>query len=97
MIVLPLITIIFEHYWIQIIYRSFPELERDDARKFGVCVGTEPSRGTNDMGESIKQQVEDWSEFVHLPVFFSSLAVSFLYITVLSFDGNMLGYLKVKR
>ncbi|BGP38845.1 hypothetical protein JCM10449v2_002783 [Rhodotorula kratochvilovae] len=36
----------------------------------------------------------DWLAFVRAPVFFSSLAISLLYLTVLSFEGSMLAYLK---
>lgn len=98
MIVVSLVTLVFELYWVQIVYRAFPELERDDARKFAVSMDTETVEGEETTWrESIKRQIEDWSEFVRLPVFLSSLAVSLLYITVLSFDGNMLGYLKTKR
>ncbi|GAA5945807.1 hypothetical protein JCM10213_002736 [Rhodosporidiobolus nylandii] len=36
----------------------------------------------------------DWLAFITAPVFFSSLAISLLYLTVLSFEGSMLAYLK---
>lgn len=36
----------------------------------------------------------DWREFAEYPIFLSSLAISWLYLTVLSFDGTMLSYLK---
>ncbi|GAA6000247.1 uncharacterized protein JCM10292_004052 [Rhodotorula paludigena] len=36
----------------------------------------------------------NWLEFIRAPVFFSSLAISLLYMTVLSFEGSMLAYLK---
>ncbi|THV05767.1 hypothetical protein K435DRAFT_744711 [Dendrothele bispora CBS 962.96] len=38
--------------------------------------------------------IPEWKELVHLPIFFSSLSISLLYLTVLSFDGIMVGYLK---
>ncbi|GJN87626.1 hypothetical protein Rhopal_000581-T1 [Rhodotorula paludigena] len=36
----------------------------------------------------------NWLDFIRAPVFFSSLAISLLYLTVLSFEGSMLAYLK---
>ena len=41
-----------------------------------------------------QEAVVDWREFAQHPVFLSSLAISWLYLTVLSFDGTMLAYLK---
>ena len=38
----------------------------------------------------------DWREFSRMPVFLSSLAISLLYLTTLSFDGTMLSYLKAQ-
>ncbi|RPD82275.1 hypothetical protein L226DRAFT_528462 [Lentinus tigrinus ALCF2SS1-7] len=42
----------------------------------------------------LKEAVLDWREFAQYPIFLSSLAISWLYLTVLSFDGTMLSYLK---
>ena len=42
----------------------------------------------------IKEAILDWREFAQYPIFLSSLAISWLYLTVLSFDGTMLSYLK---
>jgi hypothetical protein len=33
MMAVSLMTMLFELYWIQVVYSSFPELERDDLRK----------------------------------------------------------------
>lgn len=44
----------------------------------------------------MKNSLSDWKEFVHHPIFLSSLAISCLYFTVLSFDGTMLSYLKAE-
>lgn len=38
----------------------------------------------------------DWVEFIKHPIFLSSSSISFLYLTVLSFDGTMLSYLKAQ-
>ena len=42
----------------------------------------------------IKEAILDWREFAQYPVFLSSVAISWLYLTVLSFDGTMLSYFK---
>ncbi|KDQ53177.1 hypothetical protein JAAARDRAFT_197661 [Jaapia argillacea MUCL 33604] len=42
----------------------------------------------------LKNQATDWLEFVKHPIFGSSLSISCLYLTVLSFDGTMLSWLK---
>ncbi|GAA5880508.1 hypothetical protein JCM3774_000631 [Rhodotorula dairenensis] len=39
----------------------------------------------------------NWRTFVRNPIFYSSLSISLLYLTVLSFDGSMLAYLKSHR
>lgn len=44
--------------------------------------------------DSLRQAVGDWKEFISSPVFPSSLSISLLYLSVLSFDGAMLSYLK---
>lgn len=50
------------------------------------------SRPSRILGQVVDQH-KDWKEFVHHRIFLSSLAISFLYLTVLSFDGTMLAYL----
>lgn len=45
---------------------------------------------------AIKANISDWKEFAQHPVFLSSLSISCLYLTVLSFDGTMLSYLKAE-
>ena len=44
--------------------------------------------------ERFQDIVRDWREFSQSSVFLSSLAISWLYLTVLSFDGTMLSFLK---
>lgn len=48
----------------------------------------------NQLKSKMKEAYLDWREFSQHPVFLSSLAISSLYLTVLSFDGTMLSYLK---
>lgn len=42
----------------------------------------------------IVSEWKNWRTFVRNPIFYSSLSISLLYLTVLSFDGSMLAYLK---
>ncbi|POY76866.1 hypothetical protein BMF94_0118 [Rhodotorula taiwanensis] len=42
----------------------------------------------------LASEYQNWRTFVKNPIFFSSLSISLLYLTVLSFDGSMLAYLK---
>lgn len=39
-------------------------------------------------------ELQNWLTFVRAPIFFSSLAISLLYLTVLSFDGSFLAWTK---
>ena len=41
-----------------------------------------------------RQQALDWGAFVRMRVFLTALSISALYLTVLSFDGTMLAFLK---
>ncbi|KAJ7814800.1 hypothetical protein B0H13DRAFT_2463955 [Mycena leptocephala] len=80
------LTMVFELYWIQIVYHRFPTLAAEQLRKDNERRAPPvPSRLLS---------LKDWREFVRLPVFFSSVSISLLYLTVLSFEGTMLGYLK---
>ncbi|KAF7302611.1 Solute carrier family 40 protein [Mycena chlorophos] len=94
------LTMVFEVYWIQIVYQRFPVLEveqqRNDASSERASLSSESAPEPRPLLDTIKHalNVQDWQEFVRLPVFLSSLSISLLYLTVLSFDGTMLGYLK---
>lgn len=44
--------------------------------------------------EDVKQQYHDWKLFVRLPIFLTSLCISLLYMSVLSFDPTFIAYLK---
>lgn len=41
-----------------------------------------------------KGQYDDWRTFVVMPIFISSVSISLLYMSVLSFDSTFIGYLK---
>ncbi|KAF9078449.1 Ferroporti-1 [Rhodocollybia butyracea] len=108
--VLSLIAItsmIFELYWIRIVYKRFPTLESEQSDRLNESHGQQPeaelvatttniSTGFEGLRLRMKRLIApEWTELIRLPVFFSSLAISLLYITVLSFDGIMVGYLKM--
>ncbi|KAJ7736574.1 Ferroporti-1 [Mycena maculata] len=87
--VISALTLLFELYWIQIVYDRFPILAAEQLRK-------ERERNVPHISPSTLAATifQDWKEFLRLPVFLSSLSISLLYLTVLSFEGTMLGYLK---
>ncbi|KAI0778796.1 Ferroporti-1 [Trametes elegans] len=98
--------LLFELIWIEISYRRFPALQ--EAQTSREATGRVRSREDPDetqsrpsyvtiwhkLQEKLSSMVVDWREFSRYPVFLSSLAISCLYLTVLSFDGTMLSYLK---
>ncbi|CBQ72206.1 related to ferroportin 1 [Sporisorium reilianum SRZ2] len=49
---------------------------------------------TTSITDDIKQQYRDWMLFVRLPIFLTSLCISLLYMSVLSFDPTFIAYLK---
>ncbi len=105
-------SLVFEMYWIGVVYGRFPELRadqmrRDEARRrererrgtdqeprlgrgqdgrIPEALAERPRRMLSIILQHLKNLVNlpDWIELTRLPVFFSSLAVSLLYITVLS-------------
>ncbi|CAG7852379.1 SubName: Full=Related to ferroportin 1 {ECO:0000313/EMBL:CCA68615.1} [Serendipita indica DSM 11827] len=91
MFAVSLLTMGFELYWIDVVYSSFPRLHAEQR------ASESPLEEPRGWKSALANQLNDWSEFIQLPVFLSSVALSLLYITVLSFDGNMLGYLKTKK
>lgn len=44
--------------------------------------------------DDVRQQYYDWKLFIRLPVFLTSVCISLLYMTVLSFDPTFIAYLK---
>ncbi|KAJ7184728.1 Ferroporti-1 [Mycena filopes] len=95
---ISLLTMVFELKWIQIVYERFPILAAEQLRKEIERRAPPPALPLPSDGPSNilhrALHLKDWQEFVHLPVFLSSISISLLYLTVLSFEGTMLGYLK---
>jgi len=82
-------------------FRMFPILKEDEMKQ-----GEAPSNAHNaaadrvarkwDVGrikQVLQRQNRHWSEFREQPVFYSSLSISLLYLTTLSFDGLLITYL----
>ncbi|KAJ6511631.1 Ferroporti-1 [Mycena vulgaris] len=91
------LTMAFELYWIQIVYARFPLLAAEQQRKDTERRAPQSPTSASAPVPNVLQRtlhLNDWAEFVHLPVFLSSVSISLLYLTVLSFEGTMLGYLK---
>ncbi|PWY98570.1 hypothetical protein BCV70DRAFT_201891 [Testicularia cyperi] len=52
------------------------------------------SRLSTSIKNDLVQQYRDWAFFVRLPIFLTSLCISLLYMSVLSFDPTFIAYLK---
>lgn len=102
-----IVSMVFEFLWIDVVYRYLPilrteEQARNIERQRNAVDAANSRRHLtlvqNVLGQlrdvNIKQHASDWLEFIRSPIFPSSLSVSLLYLTVLSFDGTMLSYLK---
>lgn len=89
-----LFTMIFEFWWIQIVYKISPSLKLEEDLRYSKMVESPVSKkfSLNPL-PSLRQLQVDYVDFVQSPVFLSSLAISLLYLTVLSFDGTLLAYL----
>lgn len=94
------LTLAFELWWIQVVFHKFPILAESDKlvkRSEGPAEPAVPATNANRYKDRILTLQRDWTEFAKMPVFASSAAISLLYLTVLSFDGNMLAYLKSRN
>ncbi|GAA6008465.1 hypothetical protein JCM10207_007121 [Rhodosporidiobolus poonsookiae] len=66
----------------------------DEPDRRSVGLGIRLQRVWQRLRARLAAEGRDWIAFVTAPVFFSSLAISLLYLTVLSFEGSMLAWLK---
>ncbi|GAA6025360.1 hypothetical protein JCM11491_002746 [Sporobolomyces phaffii] len=104
-----LVSLCFEFLWIRIVYSRLPILAENskscgEDRPTGApstenatrsrSLGTRVIRIRERFTLRISSELKDWLVFIRSPVFFSCLSISLLYLTVLSFDGSMLAYLK---
>ncbi|GAA5931985.1 uncharacterized protein JCM15063_001092 [Sporobolomyces koalae] len=97
------VSLAFEYIWIEIVYRRLPILAQpaDRANNSGSeahapsgVSSFDPKLLPGKLKLRLAAERKDWITFVKAPVFFSCLSISLLYLTVLSFDGSMLAYLK---
>ncbi|KAH9935560.1 uncharacterized protein B0H18DRAFT_416644 [Fomitopsis serialis] len=99
------VCIVFELLWVDIVYQRFPSLLiaqaarqaeqqrqaplRRDEQTSGLIVNL-----VTTIQSYLRATLSDWHEFIQHPIFLSSISISCLYFTVLSFDGTMISYLK---
>ncbi|PBK90192.1 hypothetical protein ARMGADRAFT_1054515 [Armillaria gallica] len=79
-----------------IVYKIFPVLESEYQQRL-VNTRHADQKRHNQRWIDPRPAFRDWQEFSHLPVFYTSLSISSIYFTVLSFDGTFLSYLKATR
>lgn len=105
---LSLLSLVFEFLWIEIVFRRCPMLALEEEDRLATLAkeqlekdavdrtlsrSTRAANALRRIGPAIRQERLDWIEFVHHPIFPSSLSISLLYLTVLSFDGTLLAFL----
>jgi len=81
------VSCIFELYWIGTVYEKFPQLQRDDdlkSQQRHLEQETIALPCSSSWENAFRLQVRNWLEFMRMSVFLSSISVSLLYITVLS-------------
>ena len=103
-----LLSMVFEFVWIGIVFRRYPMLALEEEDRLAALAktkletdalnsklprSTRIANAIRRIGPAIRQERLDWIEFIHHPIFFSSLSISLLYLTVLSFDGTLLAFL----
>lgn len=86
--------LVFEYIWINVVWRRFPVLATSRGGGRQEMQRNSPSFSLVSLKNWASSLWHDWGLFIHSPVFPSSLAVSLLYFTTLSFDGSMISWLK---
>lgn len=84
---LTAVSCTFELYWIGTVYEKFPQLQRDDdlkSQQHHLEQEIVAPSCSSSWEKVFRLQVRDWLEFMRMSVFLSSISVSLLYITVLS-------------
>ncbi|KDN41773.1 hypothetical protein K437DRAFT_170018 [Tilletiaria anomala UBC 951] len=105
-------TLVFELIFLPIVFHRFPLLAKDqraaEARRTTAKSAqhqeqVEPmrrkalrTRGMHGSTRWARRWLMDWSEFAAMPIFMSSVSISLLYMTVLSFDSTFIAYLKTQ-
>lgn len=86
-----IISIIIEYQLVFQTYKAFPRLAFKNKDYAQNRLGEQASL----LNESSEERPVSFMEYVHHKIFPASLAISMLYLTVLSFGGIMLSYLKI--
>ena len=107
-----LVALLFEYWWINIVYKRWPILaEEEQERRQTRKRAQEEHRAVHNTFTTrqlfihrasaarpdFRRLALDWIDFIKSGVFPSSLSISLLYFTVLSFDGLFITYLKAHR
>lgn len=93
-----LLSMPFEFLFVKVVYERFPALSGPRPARARID-GPDHARSRRILFftssvDWVLQQVKDWKEFTRHPIFITSIAISLLYLTVLSFDSTLLVYLK---
>ncbi|KAF8725064.1 Ferroportin1 (FPN1), partial [Rhizoctonia solani] len=91
---MSLATAIFEILLVGITYKRFPILAVPRPLYTEVPIKLSVKGIIQEARAWIKHQVLDWNEFIHHPIFLSSLSIALLYFNVLSFGSPFIAYLK---
>lgn len=104
-----LLTMLTEFWWIEIVYRCFPDLATERVRKPAEVESETRGHGVQSALQWLRREKADWLEFSRLPIFFSesrsyrgtklsgSISIAAIYLTTLSFDGTFIAYIKAAR
>ncbi|KDN34977.1 hypothetical protein RSAG8_11983, partial [Rhizoctonia solani AG-8 WAC10335] len=87
-------TAIFEIVFVGITYKRFPVLAIPRPPREVALMRWSVKGIGKAAGNWSQQQMKDWSEFIHHPIFLSSLSIALLYFNVLSFNSPFITYLK---
>ncbi|OCF38724.1 solute carrier family 40 (iron-regulated transporter), member 1 [Kwoniella heveanensis CBS 569] len=101
---LSILSCATEYLWIKVVYDHFPVLERqkgyrstsDESRPL-TRSAVEGQSVPRRMIEWLAREKRDWTEFVKLPIFFSSSSMALIHLTTLSYDGTFISYIKAAR
>ncbi|PWN92606.1 hypothetical protein FA10DRAFT_257078 [Acaromyces ingoldii] len=89
-------TTLFEFFSLGVVFRRFAvlALEQQRAREQRPSAPARAPFSVKSVRRWLAAQYHDWRTFSAMPVFISSLSISLLYMSVLSFDASFVAYLK---
>ncbi|CAO3646608.1 unnamed protein product [Cunninghamella echinulata] len=93
-----IVSYLMEYQLLWKVYQDHPDL--DDAREHTPLLSTTTNHQQHEQEEGgrLMEEIENvvtWNDYVHHRAFLPSLSMSLLYLTVLSFGGIMVSYLKL--